>query len=94
MSRGTWNRIKFSKLFYVHNYRQVLTWLLTSVLLNGILCSVIIYSYFHLPDRHFYASNGITSPVELIARDEPNNSAEALLPPDPVNEDDDKVIPE
>jgi len=68
--------------------------IVVSQAINVILCVFIAYSYFHQPERTFYATSGITPPIELTPMDTPNYSAEALLPPDPVNDEGIKVIPE
>lgn len=94
MSRGNWNRIKQSKFFYVQIYRKVITAITASQVINVILCLGVIYVYFNQPARTFYATSGITPPIELTPMDTPNYSAEALLPPDPVNEEGNKVIPD
>lgn len=94
MSRGNWNRIKRSKFFYVQIYRKVITLIVASQVINVILCMGVIYFYFNQPGTAYYATSGITPPIELTPRDTPNYSAEALLPPDPVNEDGNKVIPD
>lgn len=94
MSRGNWNRIKQSKFFYVQIYRKVITVIVVSQAINVILCLGITYFYFNQPDRTFYATSGITPPIELTPMNKPNYSAEALLPPDPVNDEGEKVIPD
>lgn len=94
MSRGNWNKIKRSKFFYVQIYRKVVTLIVASQVINVILCLGIIYFYFNQPIRTFYATSGMTPPIELTPRDTPNHSAEALLPPDPVNEEVNKFIPD
>lgn len=94
MSRGNWNKIKQSKFFYVQIYRKVITAIVVSQAINVILCLGITYFYFNKPDRTFYATSGITPPIELTPMNKPNYSAEALLPPDPVNDEGDKVIPD
>lgn len=94
MSRGNWNKIKQSKFFYVKIYRKLLSAIIASLLINIILCAGIIYSHLHKPLRAYYATNGVTPPVQLSARSVPNYSEVYLLPPDPVNENDNKVIPD
>lgn len=94
MSRGNWNRIKRSKFFYVRTYRKVLTYIILSQIVNIALCLGIIYSFFHQPIRTYYATSGIEPPIELNPLDTPNYTAKPLLPADPVNEIENKVIPE
>lgn len=65
-----------------------------SLLLNLLLCGGIIYTYFHQPERDYYATNGITPPVYLTPLAKPNNTSNPLLPPDPINTNDTKVIPQ
>lgn len=94
MARATWNLIKRSKSFYVKTYRLVGTVIVISLMINIFLGMLIVYYHLHQPKTDFYASNGITPPIELTALSTPNNSAEALLPPDPINDNDEKVIPQ
>lgn len=65
-----------------------------SVLLSLVLCAAISYYYFHQPDQRFYASNGITAPIELTPLAAANNLSNPLLPPDPIISDQTKPIPE
>ena len=94
MGRETWNTIKQSKSFYVRTYRMTGTLIIVSLLLNLLMGLIIYYLYFHQPARDFYATSGIIPPIKLKALDEPNNSPTALLPPDPVNDESVKVIPQ
>lgn len=94
MSRENWKRIKQSKFFYVKFYRRITTWVILSILLNIVLCFGLIYSYLNRPARTYYATSGITAPVELKALDMPNNSSEALLPSDPIDVPENKFIPD
>lgn len=93
MSRATWNRIKQSKFFYVRNYRVMTFFVVISTGLNAVLCLAIFYAYLNRPLITFYATSGVALPVELRALSAPNYSSEALLAPDPVEEDA-KSIPE
>lgn len=94
MSRGKWNRIKQSKFFYVRYYRKMSAWLILSIILNVVLCFGLIYSYLNKPTRTFYATDGVTPPILINPLAQANQSSEALLPPDPVMEPDNKLIPE
>lgn len=94
MSRETWLELKESKTFYVATYRGAATMVIVSSLLNLALCCGIYYTYFNRPERHYYATNGVTPPIELTAMKAPNNSSVALLPPDPTNVEAPKVIPQ
>ncbi|MGQ3892558.1 type IVB secretion system protein IcmM/DotJ [Legionella sp. CNM-4043-24] len=94
MSRGKWGRIKQARFFYVRVYRKLSSWLVYSILLNIVLCFAVIYSQLHKPVRTYYATDGVTAPIMLNAMERPNESSEALLPPDPMTETDTKLIPE
>lgn len=94
MSRGVWNTIKGSKSFYVIVYRRAGTMIVVSLIISFLLLSAIIYRFFHLPTTDFYATSGVVPPVQLTPRDTPNYTAQALLPPDPVNEEGNKAIPQ
>lgn len=87
MSRGTWNRIKKTKFFYIQNYRILVLLVIFSGLTNIFLGLVGIYIYSNRPAIDFYATSGITPPIKLTPRDTPNYSQEALLPPDPTDDD-------
>lgn len=94
MGRGDWKLVQDSKSFYVRSYRRVSFMVFVSLLLNLLLGCGIYYSYFNQPARQYYATSGVTPPVRLAPRDAPNYSAQALLPPDPVNVEEAKVIPQ
>ena len=79
MSRGSWNKIKQSNLFYVHTYRWIQSALVFSVALSVLLCAGIYYVYFGRHEPDFYATSGITEPVLLQSMNEPNSSAYPLL---------------
>lgn len=88
---GVWNKIKQSKGFYVATYRRSLNFLMVSLMVNALLIAGIILAYLAIPKRHYYATNGAIAlmaitPVELEPMDSPNNSSQALLPPDPPDE--------
>ncbi|STY30652.1 Component of the Dot/Icm secretion system. inner membrane protein [Legionella wadsworthii] len=95
MSRETWEVIKGSKNFYVNSYRRGLTALIISLFLNCILGLLIIYTHLTEPERDFYATSGVTPPIQLKPLLAPNYSPNALLPPDPPAENEgDKFIPQ
>ncbi|MDP1602315.1 MAG: type IVB secretion system protein IcmM/DotJ [Legionella sp.] len=94
MSRGNWNRIKLSKFFYVNMYRKLMTLIIASQGLNVLFCLAVTYTHLQQPERTFYATSGIIPPIKLNPLDAANKSAEALLPPDPVDDNEIKVIPE
>lgn len=94
MGRSTWNAIKLSKDFYVKTYRWLLTSVLVSLCVNTVLILAVGYFFLQRNEEEFYASDGITAPILLTSLATPNFSGEALLPPDPVDQNDTKVIPE
>lgn len=94
MSRETWNTIKHSKRFYVDTYRKASGALVISMLLNLLMGIAIHYMYFHQPEHDFYATNGVTPPVQLTYMDEPNNTSVPLLGNDSDEQNEYKVIPQ
>ena len=94
MSRQSWNRIKQSKSFYVVTYRRALKFLLLSMATNVLLCIAIGYIYLNEPARTFYATSGITPPIELTPLATPNYTSQFILPPDPVDDNEEKAIPQ
>ncbi|MCA0404282.1 MAG: type IVB secretion system protein IcmM/DotJ [Proteobacteria bacterium] len=94
MSIENWNNIKGSKFFYVRTYRFGAQCLMISIILNLVMSLMIYYLYISRPDPDFYATSGMVPPVPLRALAEPNQSANALLPPDPVDVNNEKVIPQ
>lgn len=94
MSRKTWDLIKLDKNFNVNIYRKGLTALILSLLLSCGLAWGIFNLYKHLPERDYYATSGITFPVQLTALSTRNNSSEALLAPDPPDDDELRPIPQ
>lgn len=94
MSREAWNTRIHAKFFYVRTYRVAGRYLIVSLLVNLLLSLGIYYRYFHEPERDYYATSGITPPIQLKVLDEPNYSATPLLPADPTSDDTVKVIPD
>ncbi|KTD05936.1 IcmM (DotJ) [Legionella gratiana] len=94
MSRETWNLIKKSKRFDVNVYRRGIVALIVSLILSCVLCLSLLYMYLSEPERDFYATSGIAPPIKLSPMLSPNYSAQALLPPDPPSDSEDKLIPE
>ncbi|CAM2748351.1 Component of the Dot/Icm secretion system. inner membrane protein [Legionella steigerwaltii] len=94
MSRETWELIKSSKNFYVNSYRRGLITLILSLILNCIFGVLIAYIHLTEPERDFYATSGIAPPIQLQPLSAPNYSSNALLPPDPPAENEDKLIPQ
>lgn len=94
MSRLTWDLIKNAKGFYVRTYRAAGTALIISAALNVLLGAGIYYVYFNQTERDYYATSGITPPVELTALDSANNSSTPLLASESADNNDTKVIPQ
>lgn len=94
MGKEAWDRIKDSKFFYISTYRKASSALIFSLSLNILLMLAIYYLKTHQPLPDFYATNGITPPVLLSPMAQANYSDTALLPPDPVDEQVIKPIPE
>ncbi len=94
MTREVWLTMKGSKSFYVRTYRKVGTYLVLSLLANCLMFFIIYFMHFYEPEPNFYATSGIVPPVELTPLKTPNYSGTALLPPDPANDDVQKVIPQ
>ncbi|MBA2657027.1 MAG: phosphoesterase [Tatlockia sp.] len=94
MSGDSWNKIINSKAFYIRTYRVAGKSLIISLLINIILSLAIYYSYFHQPERDFYATSGITPPVKLNPLDQRNYSTTPLLGADPPDDNSVKLIPD
>lgn len=94
MSRAAWALIKNSNNFNVNIFRRGLSVLLVSLIFSGVLGFFIFRSYIHTPERDYYATNGVTAPVQLKGLSGPNNSPEPLLEPDPPTDDAPRVIPQ
>lgn len=94
MSRETWSLIKKSKQFDVNVYRRGLIALVISLIISCFFCFLLFYLYLTEPERDFYATSGIAPPIQLNPMLSPNFSAQALLPPDPISDQEDKLIPE
>lgn len=94
MSRQAWGVLKRTKNFNVSIYRRGVGVLLFSLGINCILGLLLFYFYLHQPPRDYYASNGEAPPIPLKALPEANQSAQALLEPDPPSETLEKAIPQ
>lgn len=94
MSRESWSTIRQSKNFYIRTYRMTGMLIIVSLALNLLMALVVYYLYFHQPVRDFYATSGITPPVQLKPLDEPNKTTTPLLDPDPIDNEPEKVIPQ
>lgn len=94
MSRDAWTTTKNSKRFYVHTYRKAGNVLLASVIVNLLLIMTVHYLYFNQPGHDFYATSGVTAPIQLVPMDEPNYTSVPLLATSEANGNDMKVVPE
>jgi intracellular multiplication protein IcmM len=93
MTRQVRENIKQSRYFFVRSYRWVIRLLLISLVVNMGLSLSIYYAYYRLPDRQYYATSGVEPPIELNALLSANESDQALLLPDPIEDDDTRDIP-
>lgn len=94
MSRTEWDVIRRKPGFYIQGFRYGVLFLLSLLLLNGVMVLIIAFQYLRQPEPEYYATNGVTSIVKLDAMSKPNNSSVALLEPDPPTGDQEKKIPE
>ena len=93
MTRATWRTITTSRNFYVQTYKRSLMALLFSVLINIVLGILIVYVYTGRVPPKYYASNGMTGPMELKPLDAPNDSPNPLLESEPEPVENTKLIP-
>ena len=94
MRREALRLIISSKRFYVNTFRFAGTALLISLALNILFGLGLFYVYLNVPERRFYATNGVVPPVELTAMDAPNETSVPLLAAHPVdNQTNSKAIP-
>lgn len=75
-------------------YRRVSTAVLVSIFLNVCLGVAIYYVYSGQPAPDFYATDGVTPPVPLVAMDQPNESLTPLLANDQNDSDSIKTTPQ
>ena len=75
MSRASWNEKKSSKRFYVVLYRRMINFLIVSLILNLGLSILLVNMFSKRPPHAFYATDGITPPMELSARSTPNEGS-------------------
>ena len=94
MGKNTWDLIKNDKSFNVRIFRRGLTALIVSLLLSVLFILFIAKIYLQEPERDYYATDGITPPVQLTPMLKPNESSKPLLGSDPVTSTDNKVIPQ
>jgi intracellular multiplication protein IcmM len=94
MNRNTWDLIKKNKNFNANIYRKGLFALNISLVLSGVFGLLLFYRYLTEPERDFYATSGIAPPIQLQPLLTPNYSSNALLPPDPPVEREERLIPQ
>jgi intracellular multiplication protein IcmM len=94
MNRESWSLVKQGKSFNVNVYRRGLSAVIISLGLSCALGIVMFYLYLSEPERDYYATNGVTPPVQLTPRETPNMSPKALLDPDPQTSPEEKLIPQ
>ncbi len=75
---------KTSKTFYRNSFRKIITLLIVSLFINGLLAFGIYNKLITEKTPDYYATSGITAPTELQVYDKPNYSSEAILRPDPT----------
>lgn len=93
MRREVWRLLIQSKRFYVGTFRFIESMLVLSLLISVLLTAGVFYIYLDIPERHYYATNGVVPPSDLTAMDAPNETSVALLASDPTTDDDEKSIP-
>jgi intracellular multiplication protein IcmM len=93
MRREVWRLLIQSKRFYVGTFRFAENALVFSLIISVLLGVGLIYVYLHIPERHYYATNGAVPPTELTAMDSANKTSVPLLAEDLTVDDDEKPIP-
>jgi intracellular multiplication protein IcmM len=93
MRREVWRLLIASKQFHVRTFRFAETMLVFSLAMSVLLGLGLCYAYLHIPERHYYVTNGEVPPTELTVMDAANNTSEPLLANDPDTDDDEKLIP-
>ncbi len=94
MNRESWAIIKQKKSFNVNVFRRGLISLIVSLGLSCILGLLMFYVYLTEPERDYYATSGVTPPIKLTPMSAANMSSQALLPPDPPTDEEEKLIPQ
>lgn len=94
MGRAKWKQIQKKKGFHQRNFRILGTVLVISTFLNLILGVKVGHLYLTRPDNTFYSTNGAVPPEELTPMSQPNMTSVPLLPDDPSNDEEVKVIPQ
>ncbi|GAB4222685.1 MAG: hypothetical protein Tsb005_15350 [Gammaproteobacteria bacterium] len=83
MYRETYWEIKARKFFYRDYYRRLIRILLVSLVIILLLVVAIVYNILTRPEIIFYATNSEGFVIELNPLDQPNQSPNYLLEPDP-----------
>jgi intracellular multiplication protein IcmM len=94
MNREGWVLIKKNKSFNVNVFRRGLISVIVSLGLSCLLGLLMFYVYLTEPERDFYATSGVTPPIKLAPMLAANMSSQALLPPDPPTDEEEKLIPQ
>lgn len=93
MNGEKWAIVKNNRHFNVNIFRRGLLVLVISLGVNSILGVSLFYVYLSRPERDFYATNGATPPIKLTPISAPNGAPQALLPPDPPTDNEERLIP-
>ena len=80
------------KFFYRNSFRRVVLFLIISLVINGLLVFGIYNKLINKIEPRFYATSGVKPPIKLTAMSHPNYKSTALLPPDPVTDDNEKML--
>ncbi len=92
MQRELWRVIKSSKNFYTMTFHFAGNALAFSLIINVVLGLAVWKTYLYEPKRHFYITNGMVPPTEVIPLDAPNEGPVPLLANDPDARDDEKIL--
>lgn len=92
MRRQVWRNIRRTKSFYTTTFRFAGSALVFSLIINVVLGVVIWQTYLYQPKRHFYITNGMVPPTEVIPLDARNMSSVPLLGNDPDAVADEKIL--
>ena len=81
------NKVKSSKLFYRGLFRRLLYLMIFSVMLNIIFVYFIYREIKLRPGPNYYATSGVSPPIELKALSHPNYSSTPLLKASPATDE-------
>lgn len=82
MRRESYEEIKNHKHFYRNCFRNARKFFTLSMAINILLVMGVFYKVITQPLPDFYATNGVTGPIQLTALAEANMSSQPLLPND------------